>query len=52
MCFIEYGVEYAAFLMIIGFLGMIGFGLSFGIYYMRRKGINAANLFKFNFQKL
>jgi hypothetical protein len=47
---IDYATLYAASLMSIGFLGMIGFGLSFGICYMKKKGINVKKLFKF--QKL
>lgn len=45
-------MKYAVFLMVVGFVGLIGFGFSFGIFYMKKKGIDASKLFKFQFQKL
>jgi len=39
---------YAGFLMFVGILGMIGFSFSFLIFYMKKKGINTNQLFKFS----
>jgi hypothetical protein len=41
------GRRYAAFLFLIGIIGLFAFGFSFAIFYMKRKGINAMQLFKF-----
>lgn len=41
---------YAGFLMFVGIIGLVGFSFSFLIFYMRKKGITANQLFKF--QKL
>ena len=38
---------YAAFLFLIGIIGLFGFGFSFAIFYMKKKGLDATQLFRF-----
>ena len=49
---IENASLYAAFLFIVGILGLFAFGFSFAIFYMKKKGLSAAQLMKFKFEKI